>query len=140
MLVTKLLTQPYGVMVSTEVSKTFSLGSNPSRATNQNISIMKKCAIILNGSDVVKINNLKRKYNKLINNPEIKILEECDEHQLEEKYLYWCQTIKPMLGEESADKPLKYHWRNRKTGYTLHSIYPTLKNIDDIDDWQPYEE
>ena len=35
---------------------------------------MKKCAIILNGNDVVKVTNLKRKYDKFINNPDIKIL------------------------------------------------------------------
>lgn len=99
---------------------------------------MKKCAIILNGNDVVKVSNFPRKYNKFINNPDIKILEECDEDKLEDKYTYWYNLLTSK--EEPVDKPLKYHWRNKKTGYTLHSIYPTLKNIADIDDWQPYEE
>ena len=49
---------------------------------------MKKCAVILNGSDVVKVLNLKRKYDKFVNNPTIKILEECDEEKLEESGLF----------------------------------------------------
>lgn len=33
---------------------------------------------------------------------------------------------------EEEPEPLKYHWRNRITGHTLHSIYPTLDNIPNI--------
>lgn len=44
--------------------------------------------------------------------------------------------------EESEDKPLKYHWRNKITNYTLHSIYPTITHIPNInpEEWEPYEE
>ena len=66
---------------------------------------MKKCAIILNGSDVVKVSNLKRKYNKFVNNPDIKILEECDEDQLDEKYDYWCRTINYKTPEVEEENP-----------------------------------
>ena len=99
---------------------------------------MKKCAVILNGSDVVKVLNLKRKYDKFVNNPTIKILEECDEEELEERYSYWCQTInnKP---KEQTEKLLKYHWRNKITGWTRHSINPELGKDANPDEWEPYE-
>ena len=43
---------------------------------------------------------------------------------------------------ETEDKPLKYHWRNKITGYTLHSIYPHMNNIPNInpEEWEAYEE
>lgn len=39
---------------------------------------------------------------------------------------------------DEEDKPLKYHWRNKVTGHTLHSIYPTLNNIPNInkEEWE----
>lgn len=42
---------------------------------------------------------------------------------------------------ETEDKPLKYHWRNKVTNHTLHSIYPTITNIPGINlkEWEPYE-
>lgn len=44
--------------------------------------------------------------------------------------------------EETEDKPLKYHWRNKITGHTHHSIYPHMNNIPNInkEEWEPYEE
>lgn len=44
--------------------------------------------------------------------------------------------------KESEDKPLKYHWRNKVTGHTLHSIYPHINNIPNInlDEWESYIE
>ena len=100
---------------------------------------MKQCAIILNGNDVVKVANLKRKYNKLVNNPEIKILEECDEDTLKERYLYWNLKLKNNDSNESSEKPLKYHWRNKITGWTRHSINPELGSDANPDEWEPYE-
>lgn len=99
---------------------------------------MKKCAVILNGNDVVKVLNLKRKYDKFVNNPTIKILEECDEEELEEKYSYWCQAVnnKP---KEQTESLLKYHWRNKITGWTRHSINPELGADANPDEWEPYE-
>ena len=43
---------------------------------------------------------------------------------------------------ETEDKPLKYHWRNKITGWTHHSIYPHMNNIPGInkEEWEPYEE
>lgn len=43
---------------------------------------------------------------------------------------------------ETEDKPLKYHWRNKVTGHTHHSIYPHMNNIPNInpEEWEPYEE
>ena len=98
---------------------------------------MKKCAIILNGSDVVKVSNLKRKYNKFVNNPDIKILEECDEDQLEEKYNYWYKTINYKEIEQEEPNQF-YYFKNNKTGYTITSIYNHLNNIPNInkEDWE----
>jgi len=49
---------------------------------------------------------------------------------------------KPDTKIEIEDKPLKYHWRNKVNNHTIHSIYPHLKNIPDInlEEWEPYEE
>ena len=41
---------------------------------------------------------------------------------------------------EIEDKPLKYHWRNKITGYTHHSIYPTLMKSLNPEEWEAYEE
>ena len=43
---------------------------------------------------------------------------------------------------ETEDKPLKYHWRNKITGHTHHSIYPHMNNIPNInpEEWESYEE
>lgn len=34
--------------------------------------------------------------------------------------------------EISEDRPFKYVWKNKINGYTIHSIYPTLDNIPNI--------
>ena len=46
------------------------------------------------------------------------------------------------ISKEDTEQPLKYHWRNKVNNYTVHSIYPHLKNIPDInlEEWEPYEE
>lgn len=41
---------------------------------------------------------------------------------------------------ETEDKPLKYHWRNKITGWTHHSIYPTLMKGLNPEEWEAYEE
>jgi ribosomal protein S17E len=46
---------------------------------------------------------------------------------------------KPVV-EEPTDNILKYHWRNKVNGYTLHSIYPTLGHVSDPQNWEPYNE
>lgn len=99
---------------------------------------MKKCAVILNGNDVVKVSNLPRKYSKFANNPDVKILEECDENELEEKYDYWRRTINH-TENKPTENSFKYHWRNKITGHTLHSIYPELRKDENPDEWESYE-
>lgn len=37
---------------------------------------------------------------------------------------------------ETEDKPLKYHWRNKITGWTHHSIYPTLMKGMNPEEWE----
>jgi 6-pyruvoyl-tetrahydropterin synthase len=89
---------------------------------------MEKCAVILNGNDVVKVSNLKRKYNKIINNPDIKILTECSEDKLEECYIYWKQITKK---EETEEEIKKYFYKNDR-GETIISIYPTLEKLKNV--------
>lgn len=59
--------------------------------------------------------------------------------------------LQKMVDKYNNDKPekevktsntLKYHWRNKITGYTLHSIYSEISHIPNIklDEWEPYEE
>ena len=59
--------------------------------------------------------------------------------QMLNKHLRITQSDKK---EETEDKPLKYHWRNKITGHTHHSIYPHMNNIPNInkEEWEPYEE
>lgn len=91
---------------------------------------MKKCAVILNGNDVVKVGNLPRKYSKFVNNPDIKILEECNKDELEEKYNYWHRTINYNNIQEKEENSVKlYHFKNVVTGWTITSIFPQLKYI-----------
>lgn len=49
---------------------------------------------------------------------------------------------KPEKKEVEISNKLKYHWRNKITGYTLHSIYSEISHIPNIklDEWEPYEE
>lgn len=101
---------------------------------------MKQCAIILNGNDVVKVSNLKRKYNKFVNNPDVKILEECDADQLDERYNYWCRTITHVENKQEENIKL-YYFKNVKTKHTITSIYPHLNNIPNLvkEDWVQFE-
>lgn len=101
----------------------------------ENCVVMKQCAIVLNGNDIIKISNLKRKYNKIINNSNMKILEECNEDELEEKY----NTYKGKLlntADHNEDDITLYHFKNEKTGETITSIYPTLDSY--IKDYNNY--
>lgn len=101
---------------------------------------MKQCAIVLNGNDIIKISNLKRKYNKIVNNPNMKILEECDVDMLDEKYNYWNRTLNRNPEEEKKEESNLYHFRNPKTGCTILSIYSDLEQCKSyIKDWNEYE-
>lgn len=99
---------------------------------------MEQCAIVLNGNDVVKVSNLKRKYDKIMNNPSMKILEECKVEELDEKYEYWKRTIGKDKTEEESEVKL-YHFKNHKTGYSIMSIYPDLEHLKTWNkDWMDY--
>ena len=50
------------------------------------------------------------------------------------------EISKPNTKIETEDKPLKYHWRNKITGWTHHSIYPTLMRSMNPEEWEAYEE
>ena len=101
---------------------------------------MKQCAIILNGNDVVKVSNLKRKYNKIINNPRIQILEECDADKLDEKYDYWNRTLNHKEIAEAENEIVLYHYKNSKTGFTITSIYDDVEHLKTVTkDWINYE-
>lgn len=101
---------------------------------------MKQCAIILNGNDVVKVSNLKRKYNNIINNPRIQLLEECDKDQLEDKYLYWSKTLNRETEIIEEQNTVLHHYKNPKTGMTITSIYDDLEHLKTVTkDWMEYE-
>lgn len=97
-------------------------------------------AIILNGTQLSKIIKNK-KFNKIVNNPNIKILEECSSEQLDTKYEYWKNKLGVNKKEEDiSDKIKLYHFINKKSGYTITSIYPDLKSCKlYILDWEDYE-
>lgn len=101
---------------------------------------MKQCAVVLNGNDVVKVSNLKRKYDKIMNNPNMKILEECDMEMLDEKYNYWNRTLNRNTEEEKKEEAKMHHFKNPKTGCSITSIYPDLEHIKKYNkDWRDYE-
>lgn len=100
---------------------------------------MKQCAVVLNGNDVVKVSNLKRKYDKIMNNPNMKILEECDMEMLDEKYNYWNRTLNRNTEEEKKEEAKMHHFKNLKTGCSITSIYPDLEECKSyIKDWMDY--
>lgn len=88
---------------------------------------MNECAILLNGNQVTKIVK-NRKFSKILNNPNIKILEECSKEELEDKYLYWKDKYKVI--EEESEEVKKYYFTNGRE--TIVSIYPNLDNIPGI--------
>lgn len=101
---------------------------------------MKQCAIVLNGNNVIKISNLKRKYDKIVNNPNMKILEECDKDVVDEKYEYWNRTLNRNTKEESVLESRLYRYVNPKTKCTILSIYSDLEQCKSyIRDWNEYE-
>jgi hypothetical protein len=95
-------------------------------------------AIVLNGSDVIVVTNLRRKYNKIINNPNMKILEECNQDEVDEKLEHWKQLFKTK--EEREESEVKYYFKNKKTNETITSIYDNLDYlrglISNIDDYE----
>lgn len=98
---------------------------------------MKQCAVVLNGNDVVKVSNLRRKYDKIMNNSNMKILEECDTEMLDEKYDYWNRTLN--RDSEQQEEVRLHHFKNPKTGWSIISIYPDLEKIKEFTlDWEDY--
>lgn len=101
---------------------------------------MKQCAIVLNGNDVIKVSNLKRKYNKIISNPNMKILEECELSEIDDKYDYWNRTLNRDVEKELEEESKLYYFKNHKTGHTIVSIYPCIDNLKTcVKDWKDYE-
>lgn len=91
---------------------------------------MKDCAIILNGNDVIKVTNLKRKYKKLVNNPNIVILEEVDKEDLDLRYSYW-KEIKSKRTYIDDEKTTLYLYRD-SLGHEVISIYDNLNNLQNV--------
>lgn len=100
--------------------------------------MMKQCAVVLNGNDVIQVSNLKRKYNKIITNPNMKILEECNSENLEDKFLYW-KNILEKPETENIIPELRYTFKNKNTGEIIVSIYDTLDNLKHIINIEEYE-
>lgn len=88
---------------------------------------MNEGVIILNGTQVQRIKKNK-KFFKILNNPNMKILEECTLEELEDKFQYWKNKLeKPET--ENNNSIFKYVFKNKHTGGTLISIYNNLDNL-----------
>lgn len=63
---------------------------------------------------------------------------EIELQKLADKY----NSNKPEKKKVEISNTFKYHWRNKITGYTLHSICSEISHIPNIklDEWEPYEE
>ena len=77
---------------------------------------------------------LKRKKNAVI-------IEVC-EGEVSEEYLQDLlnkhNNITKKEDIETTDNPLKYHWRNKTTKETLHSIHSDLPEFLDESEWETY--
>jgi hypothetical protein len=62
------------------------------------------------------------------------------EYELQQMLNKHLNITKSETKVETEDKPLKYHWRNKITGWTHHSIYPTLMKGLNPEEWEAYEE
>ena len=95
---------------------------------------MKQCAVVLNGNDVVKVSNLKRKYDKIMSNPNMKILEECDKEMLDEKYNYWNRTLNRNIEERAKNRTIEIARNMKLSGLDTNTI-AKLTNLsrDEID-------
>lgn len=71
---------------------------------------MKESAVVRNGKDIIKVINLKRKYNKIINNPIMEIIEECTKEELESKYLYYKDFYEEKEEDECKVKHVLTYW------------------------------
>lgn len=91
---------------------------------------MKQCAVVLNGNDIVKVSNLKRKYKKIIANSNMRILEECNLNELD--YLYNKYVNDKVDDYEDEDVTKLHHFINTNTNEIISSIYNNLNNLKDI--------
>lgn len=99
---------------------------------------MNECAILLNGNQVTKIVK-NRKFSKILNNPNMKILEECSRNELDEKYNYWNRLLNRNTEDEKNEESKLHHFRNPKKGCTITSIYSDLEKCKSyIKDWIDY--
>lgn len=97
-----------------------------------------ECAIVLNGTQVVKMTKTK-KFNKVLNNPNMKVLEECSSEDLEDRFNHWKEVYKKDSKEPEPPEQTLYHFKNDKTGHTITSIYPDLEDCKSyIKDWNEY--
>lgn len=98
---------------------------------------MNEGVIILNGTQVQKIKKNK-KFFKILNNPNMKILEECTLENLEDKFRYW-KNILEKPETENTNSVLKYVFKNEGTGETIVSIYDNLDNLKHLINIEEYE-
>lgn len=87
--------------------------------------IMKQCAIVRNGTDIVKVTNLKRKYKKIQENPDMEILEECDKSEVDALYEKYKSenTSEEYVNNVDNNFEYKSYWWKRDTGEWICSIY-----------------
>ena len=128
------------------LSKRLEQGSTPWRATNFKMLMFMSAGIYMNNGVLAYSMNLEKKLKRRKNAVVIEEYKGDLEGDLLEKELQAMLDKHTTITktEQSRDeeyKPLKYHWRNKITGWTHHSIYPHMNNIPNInpEEWEPYE-
>lgn len=116
--------------------KTFRLGSNPSGAT-----LIKKCnmskGIYLNNGVYAYAMDIEKKMKRRKNAKIIEVFEDISEEELQNKVNHYNSIPKKNKEVVEEATTFKYHWKNKVTGSTLHSIYNELRNVPDPENWEP---
>lgn len=108
-------------MVSIGDSKSFRVGSNPTRAAMG--------TIFKHNDRIYQATNLDKKLKRLrIDKSEIEILSEVDNSQLEKEYIKYTKEAKE-IPEESWRNTRLYTFKNNKTGETIVSVYNNLDHL-----------
>lgn len=118
-------------MVSIGDSKSFRVGSNPTRAAMG--------TIFKYNDKIYQATNLDKKLKRLkIDKSDIQILSEVDNSELEKEYIKYNQEQKN-IPDENWHNPRLYYFKNNKTKETIISIYDNLDNLNGIINVNDYE-
>lgn len=117
--------------------KTFRLGSNPSGATNFNQKCNMSKGIYLNNGVYAYAMDIEKKMKRRKNAKIIEVFEDISEEELQNKVNHYNSIPKKNKEVVEEATTFKYHWKNKVTGSTLHSIYNDLRNVPDPENWEP---